>query len=209
MFGCQKFGTATHLLFQGTMGWPIWNGGLSQNIWGVRSQGLCALLTGSTLAQERLMPAGRHFLAGNSSLPLPPPPPPPLEPQAWPWAGLSPCFKSHARIGMPLGHLRSSHPSFLLRTQGYLVLRKVRGDKTSSLRSPGTPLGEAPQLDPFHIIWLSLSLVLGYHHLNGLLDHPMRQGAMLYKQCPGASEARHPQQPSMWLTEGETEAQQG
>lgn len=44
--------------------------------------GLCALLTGSMLAQERLMPAGRHFLTGHSPLSLPPPPhwPPGLAP---------------------------------------------------------------------------------------------------------------------------------
>lgn len=84
---------------------------------------------------------------------------------------------------MPLGHLRSSLPSSLLRTQGYLVPQKVRGDKTSSLRGPRSPLGEAPQLDPFHIIWPSLSLVLGYH-LNGLLGRPMRQAVHVIQTMP-------------------------
>lgn len=39
----------------------------------MRSPGSCALLTGSTLAQACLMPASRHFLAGNSLLPPLPP----------------------------------------------------------------------------------------------------------------------------------------
>lgn len=90
--------------------------------------GLCALLTGSMLAQERLMPAGRHFLTGNSPLSLPPPP---TGPQAWPQTGFSPCLKSHPGIGMPGSHPRASPPpSSLLGTQDH---HWVRGDEAAVL----------------------------------------------------------------------------
>lgn len=102
------------------------------------------------LAQGRLMPAGRHFLTGNSPLSLPPPP---TGPPTWPQTGFSPSLKSHPEIGMPVSQLRSlPPPSSLLRSQDH---HWVRGDKaavlykaTAFLRGPGTPLGEAPQIDP-------------------------------------------------------------
>lgn len=99
LFGCREVGAAARLLFQGTMGQPLWTGGAVPGCLRGEVTRLCALLTGSMLAQARLMPASRHFLAGNSPLPPPLPPPAHLGPAClqpgllslpWvlPWDGL-------------------------------------------------------------------------------------------------------------------------
>lgn len=77
----------------------------------------------------------------------------PLAPRPGPQTGFSPSLKSHPEIGMPVSHLRSlPPPSSLLRTQDHHWVREdeaaVLYKATSFLRGPGTPLGEAPQIDP-------------------------------------------------------------
>lgn len=99
------------------------------------------------------MPAGRHFLAGNG--PPPPPLPPPLV-----TPGLPPHPQQASLLtsgpALELECLRSpgilASLLYLLRTQDHLETKPLSPPKPPPpLQVSGTPLGGAPQLDPFHV----------------------------------------------------------